>query len=86
MTLFTFVLGNRVILASVTITAVAVMMMLSIMPAMAQPIGDTVSDVPLTDGNPKACDAITEIIKKMIAREQTVPEGIKIVFVKQCSS
>ena len=84
MTLFTFVLGNRVILASVTIAAVAVMMMLSIMPAMAQPIGDPVSDIPLTDANAKACTAIKEIVKKMKARGQTIPEGIKIALVKAC--
>jgi len=78
-------MGKRVILASVTIAAVAVMMMLSIMPAMAHPIGDPVSDVPLTDANAKACTAIKEIAKKMITRGQTVPEGIKIAIVKACA-
>jgi len=74
--------GNGKILASVVIMGVAAMMMLSIMPAMAQPIGDPVSDVPLTDSHlPDICN----LIKAKLAAAGAPSAALKAILASVCS-
>jgi len=74
-------MGMRVILGDIMIAGIAVMMMLSIIPATAQPI-EVDSNVPQTDGMRDATCLL--LIKLAPSLPEKAREAVERIIEKQC--